>query len=552
MKTWYPEADLVLLHGTVYTVAITCDEVKEGKYEFPIIKDGGVAVKDGKIIAVDTADKMNALIGEHTKVEDVTGKVITPGFCESHMHATWTGNGLRTIDFRNITKRADALALIKEWADKTPAGQWLEGNSWNHLVWDDPRLLTCDELDEVAPNNPMFLMGTTYHTALVNSLALQAAGITKDTPDPAGGVIDHFENGEPNGVLYENSAMDLVQKVITPKTDADRVAALEAVGEYLNKMGITSAMDCNLTYPEMRAYTLALREKKLSFRANLMFYLDSSAGDKEYHLRRLEEACTITGFGNEMLKLNGVKVTLDGVPPTFTAAFREPYKLDPTTTGSSVWTQDEITAFVCKANELGWQFGIHTIGDRAADMAIAAFEEANKQKPFNDTRNYLIHYVLPHEDQWGKMKELGLCVAMQPTIVSTMNESPVFFEDQARWNQGAGLMFKNGIICGGSSDSPVVTPDPILGMYYAVTRLDIHTGKILGEECRVTPEQALIMWTKNAAYFYHDDDKLGSIEVGNLADLVVVDHEFLTDDPEDIKSLKVEKTILGGKVVYEA
>lgn len=552
MKTWYPEADLVLKNGTIYTVAITCDEVKAGKSDFPIIKNGGVAIKDGRIIAVDSADSMDAYIGEHTKVEDVTGKVITPGFCESHMHCTWTGNGLRTIDFRPITKRADALALVKEWADKTPDGQWLEGNAWNNLVWDDQRLLTCDELDEVAPNNPIFLMGTTYHTALVNSLALKAADITRDTPNPAGGTIEHFENGEPNGVLCENSAMDLVQSVIPPKDDQYRVESLEYVGEYLNKMGITSAMDCNLTYDEMRAYGLALKQDKLSYRANLMFYLDSAFGDKEYHLRRLNEACTVTGFGNEMLKLNGVKVTLDGIPATFTAAMREPYKLNPESTGSSVWTQEEITAFVCKAHELGWQFGIHTIGDRAADMAITAFEEANKISPIQDRRDYLIHYVLPHEDQWDKMKELNINVTMQPTIVSTLNESPVFFEKQARWNQGAGLMFKNGILCGGSSDSPVVSPDPIRGMYYAVTRLDEATGNILGEECKVTPEQALIMWTKNSAYFFHDDDKLGSIEVGNLGDLVVLDHEFLTDDPEDIKTLKVEKTILGGKVVYEA
>lgn len=159
---------------------------------------------------------------------------------------------------------------------------------------------------------------------------------------------------------------------------------------------------------------------------------------------------------------------------------------------------------------------------------------------------------MPQEDHWLKMKAMNINVTMQPTIVSELGEAPALFEKQARWNQGAGLMFKNGILCGGSSDCPVVSPDPIKGMYYAVTRLDITTGEILGEECRVTPRQALIMWTKNSAYLSHDDDKMGSVEVGNFADLLLINHEFLTDDPEDIKTARVERTILGGKTVYTA
>lgn len=552
MKIWYPEADTVIKHPKIYTVAITIDKIKAGKTEFPIIEDGGIAMKDGKVIAVDKADKMDAFVGQHTKVIDATGKVLIPGFCESHMHATWTGNGLRTIDFRPVTRRADALRLIKERADTLPDGEWFQGNSWNELLWDDTTMLTCRELDKVSPNNPCFHMRLCYHVAIVNSVALKAAGITRDTPGPEGGRIGHYPDGEPNGILYENSAMGLVQDVIPPLTEGQCVDSLEAVGHLLNSMGITSAIDANLNYDQMRAYGIAYNQNKLSFRANLMFYLDSAFGDAEYHLRRLDEMCCVTGFGDDMLKLNGVKVTLDGIPVTYTACMREPYKTNPSSYGSSVWTADEIVSFVCKAQEKGWQFGIHTIGDRAVDMAIHAFEEANKISPVWDRRHYLIHYVFPHEDQFETMKRLNINVTMQPTIVSEMGESPLLFEEQARRNQSAGLMFKNGIICGGSSDSPVVSPDPIKGMYYAVTRIDMTTGNILGEESKVTPTQALIMWTKNAAFFTHDDDKMGSIEVGNLADVVIVDRDFIAGDVEDIKNTKIEKTFLGGKVVYEA
>ena len=554
MKSWYPEADLVIKHAKIYTVAISCEEVQQGKRDFPIIEDGGVAAKDGKIVAVGAADEMDCFIGDHTEVIDGTGKIVTPGFVESHMHCTWTGNNLRNIDFRPLRKREDVKAIIKEYADKTPDGQWIEGNSWNELVWDDPTALTLEELDELCPNNPLFCMRTCFHTAMVNSRAIEAAGITADTPDPEGGTIGHTEDGALDGYLFENSAMDLVQKVIPPLTSEQRVESIEAVGKYLNSLGITSAIDANLNFNEMRTYLEAKNEGRLSFRANLMFYLDSAYGDKETHLRRLEEMCCVTGFGDDMLKLNGVKVTLDGIPATYTALMREGYKTRPDYCGSSVWSQDEITAFVCKAQELGWQFGIHTIGDAAEDMALNAFEEANKINPVKPRRHYLIHYQFPREDQWPRMRELGIGATVQPTLVSTMGEAPQFYEEQAMRIQSPGLLFKNGIACGGGSDSPVVPPDPIMGMYYAITRLDETTGNILsnGDESKVSPIEALIMWTKNSAWFLHDDEKLGSIEVGNLADMVLFPCDFIAGDVEGYRTVKVEKTILGGKVIYEA
>lgn len=554
MKEWYPEADLVIQHAKVYTVAITVEEIQAGKRDFPIIEDGGVAAKDGKIIAVGTADDMTQHIGPHTEVIDATGEIVLPGFVESHMHCTWTGNNLRNIDFRPLTKREDVKAIIKEYADKTPDGEWIQGNSWNELVWDDPTALTLEELDDLCPNNPLFCMRTCFHTAMVNTKAIEAAGITPQTEDPEGGTIGHTDDGALDGYLFENSAMDLVQRVIPELTESQRIESIEAVGKYLNSLGITSAIDANLLFDQMRTYLEAKNEGKLSYRANLMFYLDSAYGDKETHLRRLEEMDCVTGFGDEMLKLNGVKVTLDGIPATYTALMREGYKTRPDYCGSSVWTQDEISAFVCKAQELGWQFGIHTIGDAAEDMALNAFEAASKISDVRPRHHYLIHYQFPHEDQFPRMKEMNIGATVQPTLVSTMGEAPQFYEEQAMRIQSPGLLFKNGIVCGGGSDSPVVPPDPMMGMYYAITRLDETTGNTLsnGDESKVTPIEALIMWTKNAAWFLHDEEKLGSIEVGNLADMVIFPKDFITGDVEEYRTCKVDKTILGGKVIYQA
>lgn len=554
MKKWYPEADKVLLHGIIYTVAITCDEVRAGKFDFPILRDAGVAIKDGKIIAVEASDALSSFIGEHTEVVDLQGCVVTPGFCESHMHCSFLGVALMELNLGGFTERAKVLERIAEFAKTQPKGKWITGNNWNNIVWDDQTIPTKEELDAAAPENPVFFMSATYHTACANSLALQLAGIDRDTPDPAGSTIGRRADGEPDGILYENAAMNLVQQAIPPKTDEDRIQAVMLAAKEMNSHGITAAIDCNLSYDQMRAYTLMKRQNKLNYRASLMLYLDSALGDVNYHLRRLEESYAVTDFGDDMLKLNGIKVTLDGVPSTFTSLMRKPYRLDPTTYGSTVWTKEEITAFVCKANELGWSFGIHAIGDATEDMAIEAFEAAHRQKPINEMRNYIIHYVIPHEDQWPRMKAMNISVTQQPTISCTLGELQAKNfqpEDELR-NQGSGLMFKNGILCGGSSDCPVVTCDPIEAMYHAVTRIDETCGVVLDEECKVTPEQALIMYTKNSAYLMHADDRMGSVEVGNYADLVVLDREFLTDDPNDIRNAKVLQTILGGRVVYEA
>ena len=555
MAIWYPEADLVIRHAKVYTVAITVEEVQAGKRDFPIIEDGAVAAKDGKFIYVGDDSGIDAFIGEHTEVVDAAGEMLVPGFVESHMHAWWTGNNMRAIDFRSVTSRDEMKRLIKEYADKTPDGQWIVGYYWNELVWDVKEMIMRDELDELAPNNPFFAMRTCFHTCMANSLALEAAGVTAETPDPEGGSIEHYDNGEPNGIFKENSALDLIQSVIAPNTPEQDIESIDVVGKYLNSLGITSSIDANLGFKEMRAYLEAKKQGRLSYRANLMFYLDSAYGDRETHLRRLEEMDCVTGFGDDMLKLNGVKVTLDGIPATYTALMREGYKTRPDYCGSSVWSHEDIVAFVCEAHKRGWQFGIHTIGDKAIDWALDAFEAANEISSTQDRHHYLIHYQFPHEDNWPRMKALNVGATVQPTLVSTMGEAVDFYPEQAEIIQSPGLLFKNGVICGGSSDSPVVPPDPMMGMYYAITRLDeTREGVVLskGDESKVTPIEALIMWTKNSAWFLHDENHLGSIEVGNLADMVLCPKDFIEADVEEYRTIKVDKTYLGGKLVYQA
>lgn len=555
MKNWYPEADLVIQHPKIYTVAITCEEVREGKRDFPIIEDGGVAAKDGKIIAVGSAADVEQFIGEHTNVVDATGQILTPGFIECHMHAKWSGEQMLNLDFQGWKSRQAILDAIKEAAEKAPAGAWIEGDGYNELIWEDSQeLIRRRELDEVAPNNPVFLLHMTVHNVAANSLALEAVGYTKDTPQPEGAEIGHYDDGELDGMLYENGALQPLLKAKPALTDEEHVESLRLIGQKLNSYGITSAIDANLNFKQMHMYQDAYKQGKLSYRANLMFYIDPQFGSFKENMQRLEEMDFVTGFGDDMLKINGVKVTLDGVPMAYTACMgRKEYRTRPGFWGDTLYSQEEIDAFVCKATELNWQFGIHTIGDGATDRALHAFQEAAKIKDIKPLRHYLIHYVLPYPEQWPIMKELGIGACMQPTIVSTMGEAPLYWPEQAVHNQSAGQMFKNGITVGGSSDSPVVDPNPMTGMYYAITRIDETSGEILsvGDEDKVSPIEALIMYTKNSAFFSHDDDKMGSVEVGNFADLCLFDNDFIEGPVEDYLTTTVAKTFLGGKCVFE-
>ena len=338
MSTWYPEADLVIQHPKIYTVAITCDEVKEGKTDFPIIEDGGVAAKDGKVIAVGTATDVQQFIGEHTEVIDASGKILTSGFVECHMHCKWTGENMLNLDFNGVTSRQAILDALKEKVASTPAGEWIEGDGWNELIWEDSKeLITRRELDEIAPDNPLILLHMSAHTVAANSRALEEVGYTKDTPQPEGGEIGHYDDGELDGMLYENAALMPMFAAKPPLTEEQHLQSLELIGQRLNSFGITSAIDANLNYKQMHIYNEARKQGKLTYRGNLMFYLDPQFGSFEDNLRRLEEMDCVTGFGDEMLKLNGCKVTLDGITAAFTAAMsRREYRQRPGFYGDTI------------------------------------------------------------------------------------------------------------------------------------------------------------------------------------------------------------------------
>lgn len=549
-KKWYPYADLVIKNANIYTVDLTIQEIQNGNYDFTIIPNGYVAVKDGKIIGVGKGGGDN-FIGIETTVEDAQGKTVIPGLIDSHMHAMFAAMDLSNVALEKCKSLDEMLGLLKGRAAVELPGKWIKGAAWNELSWNDGKKPDRAALDSVSTEHPIFAKRLCCHVIVANSMALKLAGITRDTPDPDGGRIGRDENGEPNGWLYENSAMDLVEKVFPAKTEEELIDGIVGIGKYINSVGITSLIDCNMTFDCMRSYKEAYKAGKLTYRDNMMFYLDKAIGDIPYHLNRIKEMVCVTGFGDDMLKMNGIKVTYDGIPATGTAFMRKNYAHMPETRGYTTITAEELKEVCRYASKYNWQVGVHTIGDAAMDEALDAFEAGGVEKDNKKKRNYLIHAVFPREDMISRMKKMNTPVTLQPTIMGTMGEEAILTEEDCEVNQPAGWYFNEGIICGGSSDFPVVDCNPFIGMGKAISRRCMD-GKVHGLQYCLTQKQALIMWTMNSAYFTFDEEKLGSIEVGKLADLLIIDRPILELQPEEIEKTKVLKTYLGGKLVYEA
>jgi predicted amidohydrolase YtcJ len=544
-------ADLVIRNAHIHTVNLSIDEIRAGRTDFTTIERGFVAILHGKTVAVSDGDPTE-WIGEKTQVINAAGKTLMPGLIDAHIHAQFAGEGLLCIDMRDVTSLAETQRLIAEKAETTPAGKFIQGKYWNELLWDKPVLPLRSDLDAVSPEHPVFLMRTCYHVACANSMALKLAGITKDTLDPPGGEIGRDENGEPNGLLYENSAMRLVQTKIPALTEDEQLHAISQIGAYLNRFGITSVIDANLSFAQMRAYDQAYKRGMLSYRARFMFYLDSADGDTAYHLRRLDEMPVVTGFGNDMLKLNGIKITLDGIPAAGTAYMRNPYRHMPETRGYSTIMPEELNAFVLKGASYHWQTGVHAIGDSAVDLTLDAYDKADQAYgPISDDRYYIIHMPFPHPEQISAMQRLNVGLATQPAIFHTMGEESILFPEQMEINNAVKPFADQGVIVAGSSDHPVSSCNPFLGMYAAVTR-KTSSGEVWGAQHAVSPRYALLMWTKNAAYLSHDDDKQGSLAPGYFADMILTDQDVLNCPHEKIKDVKVLLTVLNGKIVYKA
>lgn len=538
-------SDLVLANGNIITVAA----------QAPFAE--GVAVRDGKIVRVGTDTEMRPLIGAATRVIDLQGLTVIPGFIDSHTHNAHLAEFRYSFKLLNLAAELnptipDVLQKIRAKVRETPPGEWIGGKYFDPKRLREGRWPTREELDASAPDHPLMISIRGGHACVVNSKALQLAGITKDTPDPKGGVIERDPlTGEPTGVLRDVLSIRTVPPAATLQEIKD---ALIQISEAYIKTGVTSTGDAGATdRPEpYRAYQEAVAEGRLKTRTYLMireaFYRQHDLG-----LR--------TGFGNDRLRLGPVKLYTDGSIQCYTCAFREPYVTRNTTGSEGLrYSQERLDEIVTDAHRLGYQVAIHAQGDYGITVAVNAIERAMKKYPRPDPRHRIEHALCPTTEDLNRMKDLGI-------IANFYLFHPWFWGDQHIENfigpERAGKMvpvataMRMGIVACAHSDCPVCMPDdpvwpanPLWGMWCAVNR-KTRGGADIGPDERLTPLEALRAYTINGAYASFEETIKGSIEPGKLADMVVLSENPLTIDPHHIRDIEVLKTVIGGEVVYE-
>ncbi len=538
-------ADLVIKNGKIITV-----DAHDTNAE-------AVAVLNGKFVRVGINDDVTPLIGEDTKVINLAGKTLVPGFIDAHTHPVSTGAFFYSLDLIDVAAElnpsiVDLQKRIRERVKETLKGDWIGGRNYVPERMKEKRWPTREELDAVAPDNPLIIIIRGYHAHVVNSRALELAGITKDTTNPEGGVIDKDPvTGEPTGILRD---VPIMESLVPQPTLKDLKAGLARMSEEYVKTGVTSTGEAGApdTPESFRAYQEAVAEGNLKIRTYLMIY-------EEFY--RANDLGLRTGYGNDMLRLGGVKIIMDGSIQCYTCAFNEPYISKDTKGMEGLrYTQEQINEIVTESHRLGYQVAIHAQGDYTITMAVNAIEQAMEKYPRPDPRHRIEHCLCPTQADLVRMNRLDIIAdfyLFHPWYWGDQHINDFIGEERASRMVPAKTAINMGIISCAHSDCPVCTPNnpvwpsnPLWGMWCAVHR-KTRSGVDIGPKEKLSPMEALRVYTINGAYASFEEDIKGSIELGKLADMVVLSDNPLEIDPWEIRNITVEKTIIGGEIVYE-
>lgn len=503
-----------------------------------------IVTEDDKIIFVGSNKDAIDFAGNDCEKYDFENKPVLPGFIDSHVHFMVGGFSLTQLDLGNAKSKDEFREMIRNYA-KDNASEWILGGNWNHLQFDEKTLPTKEWLDDILPNKPAYLTRVDIHSALVNSAALKIAGITKDTPDPEGGQIIKDSNGDPTGIL-KDTAMDLVKKHIPPPTDEQYQNALTAAQNEAIRNGITSIHDIT----EEKIFNMYLKtyaDGKLNTRINSVFLIT--------HLEELLKKYFFNYGNNNWLRAKSVKAFADGALGSNTAWFFDPYKDEPNTCGlpTDYMLNEKLKEWALLADKNKLQLVVHAIGDRAISEVLDVFEEIVKTNPEWDRRFRIEHVQHIKEKDIERMKKLNVIASMQP---SQLFDDGVWTEDKIgkerlRGTHAVNTLLNNGIkVCLGS-DWTVTPLNVINGIDIAVNRTTKDganpDGWIPNE--KISVEEAIKSYTIDAAYASFEEDIKGSIEVGKLADFIVLSENIYEIPSDRINEVKVEKTILAGNVM---
>lgn len=514
-----------------------------------------LATKGDRIVGLGSALDVASLADPETRVIDAGGRTVLPAFTDTHTHFR-RGSLVEAyfVNYETIKPRtlADALKPIRDRAAALPPGTWIRGFDFGQHHVAEKRVPSRQELDAAAPDHPVVVYTIGVHMAVANSLALRLAGISRETPNPPGGTIDRDASGEPTGALRERAKGRLdyyrADSVIPPLTAAQRLDGLRAGVRTLHEHGIASFHVMVAEVDEIFEYQ-RLRAEGVKARIQLLI----RGVESQIRVEDVVGLGLTTGFGDDWLRIGGIKMSVDGVCVCRNAAVYEPYPGEPENCGIVRIEQDELEEKVALSHRAGLRVSVHAIGQRAVDMALRAFDKTLAAEPRRGHRHRIEHaYLPPRPNQLERMRDLGLLLSTQPSFIESFGDGwiDVFGEAQLRGVMPLRRALSLGLRVQANSDFPCSPMNPFLHLKSAVAR-QTRAGKVLDPGEAISVGQALRLLTTEAAYAGFEEHTRGSLELGKLADIIVVSDDPYRVPAEALDQIRVDTTIVGGEVVFE-
>jgi hypothetical protein len=534
-----PPADLVLRNGRIYIL----DDARTWAE--------ALAIDEGRIVFVGPEAGADAFLGPETRFVDLGGRMVLPGFHDSHVHPISGGVELGQCNLNGLSTREGLYAAIEECAARTPDEEWLVGGGWDLPIFPGANPLRTD-LDEMSPDQPAFLSSADGHSTWVNSRALDIAGIDATTPDPPNGRIERDpKTGEPTGTLRE-SASALVSKHLPLLGPEDYIEGLKRALRLANSFGITSLIEASARDRYLETYAALARSGELTARVRVSLTVDESKDESQ-----VEELLQMrTRYQAEGIRADAAKIFADGVIESGTAALLEPYA-DLGGRGELNFPPEVLDRIVARLDKEGFQVHVHAIGDRAIRASLDAFERARAANGPRDSRHHISHIELFHPDDIPRFRSLGVVANFQPlwafadTYITDLTE-PQLGPRRSRWLYPMKSVKDSGAILAAGSDWSVSSMNPLDAVQVAVTRRDLSApeGPSWIPEERVDMDTILAAYTRGGAYLQHQEALTGSLEVGKRADVIVLEKNLFEVPETEIHRVKVVLTLLDGKEIF--
>jgi predicted amidohydrolase YtcJ len=507
-----------------------------------------IAVQDGKVVTTGALNDLQQEM-EGFNLIDGEGKTLIPGLIDAHTHVMGLGYQQLDVDVQGVDSLEETLEIIGQYAEDNPDLEWIQGRGWNQVLWEENEFPTAEDLDRVVPDRPVYLTRVDGHAAWTNSRAMEIAGISRDTPDLQGGVVLRDEFGDATGIFVD-ATMNYIEDHIPARTAEENYQAFELALQEMAKHGLTSVHDARINVDTWEMYKDFADEGELITRIYAMI---GGTGDT---FDELAQNGPIESYADDMLALRSVKISADGALGSRGAAMIEHYHDDPGNSGLLFYDQQELNEMVIKGASNGFQMNIHAIGDAANRQVLDAFQNAKEELgDQSDLRHRVEHAQIVHPDDIPRFVELDLIASMQPThATSDMNMA----EDRVGSERMEGAyawqtFLDQGTVIAGGSDFPVEDVNPFYGLYSSITRQD-HGGMPPGgwySEHRLSREETLRIFTRDAAYSAHQEDVLGTLEAGKWADFILIDRDIFEVDASEIWQTEVLETWVAGEKVYQ-